>query len=269
MLILGEGRILFWEGASLWVLAAGPEVGEAGVKGTFHSHHAVQVTLALDGWFELESGEQRVTAAAAAVAPDTRHALRGAGLVAFVFIEPESQSGRSVCRRLFGEDPLTAVSSDLLGDLPQRLAKAISDSRITDAKLTDLGRAIIERLAGGVEVASPDARVSKVITWVSTHLDGPVCLADAATIVNLSPDRLRHLFVQQTGLSFRTYLLWRRLLKAVAAFTNGESLTDAAHVAGFADSAHLSRTFRRMFGVAAVTLRVDRCSRRLFQRAFP
>lgn len=257
MLTFGEGRILFWEGASLWVLAAGPDVGEAGVRGTFHAHHAVQVTLALDGWFELESADHRVAGAAVAIAPDMRHAIRAAaGLLAFLYIEPESNAGRAVSRRLFSERPLTAVPSDLLGDLPGRLAKAFSDPDVTDATLTNLGRAMIERLAGGVEVASPDARVRKVIAWASLHLDGPVRLADAAAIVGLSSDRLRHLFVQQTGLPFRTYLLWLRLLKAVAAFANGESLTDAAHAAGFSDSAHFSRTFRRMFGLAAAALRV-------------
>jgi AraC-like DNA-binding protein len=35
------------------------------------------------------------------------------------------------------------------------------------------------------------------------------------------------------------------------------SLTDAAQSAGFADSAHLSRTFRRMFGIAADSLRLS------------
>ena len=30
----------------------------------------------------------------------------------------------------------------------------------------------------------------------------------------------------------------------------GSSLTEAAHEAGFADSAHLSRTFRATFGIA-------------------
>lgn len=37
---------------------------------------------------------------------------------------------------------------------------------------------------------------------------------------------------------------------------SGSSLTEAAHAAGFADSAHFSRTFRRMFGVAPASLRM-------------
>jgi AraC-like DNA-binding protein len=42
----------------------------------------------------------------------------------------------------------------------------------------------------------------------------------------------------------------------VDVFAAGGSLTDAAHEAGFADSAHLSRTFRRMFGVAPSSLHI-------------
>jgi AraC-like DNA-binding protein len=39
-------------------------------------------------------------------------------------------------------------------------------------------------------------------------------------------------------------------------YASGAALTEAAHGAGFADSAHLSRTFRRMFGISAASLRV-------------
>jgi AraC-like DNA-binding protein len=59
------------------------------------------------------------------------------------------------------------------------------------------------------------------------------------------------------GLAFRHYVLWLRLNRAVEAFAGGESLTTAAYHAGFADSAHLSRTFRRMYGMAAGTLRLE------------
>ena len=41
------------------------------------------------------------------------------------------------------------------------------------------------------------------------------------------------------------------VMRTVAA---GGSLTEAAHAAGFASSAHLSSTFRRMFGLTATDL---------------
>jgi AraC family transcriptional regulator len=257
MLTLGKGRILVWEGASMWVLSAGPAVGKEGVKVTPHSHHAVQVTFALDGWFRLQAGDRLVDTPVAAVAPDARHAFTANGTVAFVFIEPESTAGRAVIRRLFGKRRLTSVDADLFGSLPGDLLAAFRERTVTDAALVTIGRGLVTRLAGEVEIATPDERVSKVISWAHSQLATPVTLADAAAVAGLSPDRLRHVFVRHTGLPFRTYVLWLRLLKAVEAFSHGESLTNAAHQAGFADSAHLSRTFRRTFGVAASELQVN------------
>ena len=71
----------------------------------------------------------------------------------------------------------------------------------------------------------------------------------------LSPSRLRHLFVEQTGLAFKTYLLWLRLVRALEIYAEGRSLTESAHAAGFSDSAHFSRIFKRTFGLPATTLR--------------
>lgn len=45
------------------------------------------------------------------------------------------------------------------------------------------------------------------------------------------------------------YILWRRFVSVWEHRMNGVSLSEAAHAAGFADSAHLTRTSRRMFGV--------------------
>ena len=76
----------------------------------------------------------------------------------------------------------------------------------------------------------------------------------AAAAANLSPSRFRHLFVAQTGMSFRAYVLWARVEAAVGAAMGGLSWTEAAQDWGFADSAHLSRTCRRMFGIAPTML---------------
>jgi AraC-like DNA-binding protein len=222
-----------------------------------HSHHAVQVTLALDGDFEFESGDRRIAADVVAVAPDAPHAFNARGLFAHVYIEPECRAGRAAASALFeADEPLAAVSGIDLDDLAMDLATAFSRQRRDDRALADLGRRVIERLAGGAAAPEPDARVRKIVAWAHAQLDNPIGLADAADLVGLSKARLRHLFVEQTGLPFRTYLLWLRLTKGLEAFAAGASLTDAAHDAGFADSAHFSRTFRRMFGTAAAALDV-------------
>jgi AraC-like DNA-binding protein len=82
-------------------------------------------------------------------------------------------------------------------------------------------------------------------------------LHSLALKVSLSPSRLGHLFREQTGLPLRQYRLWLRLQKALQSLTQNHSLTVAAHIAYFSDSAHLSRTFRRMFGIAPSELKVE------------
>jgi AraC-like DNA-binding protein len=69
-----------------------------------------------------------------------------------------------------------------------------------------------------------------------------------ADVACLSPSRFRHLFVEQTGMALRPYILWRRFLRVWELLMSGASLSAAAHAAGFADAAHLSRTSRSMFG---------------------
>jgi AraC-like DNA-binding protein len=118
------------------------------------------------------------------------------------------------------------------------------------------GRALVERLAPAAAQDALDPRVARMVAWAGRHAASPIGIAEAARAVNLSPSRASHLFATQTGLAFRTYVLWLRLMRAVETYAAGGSLTEAAHEAGFSDSAHLSRTFRRMFGLPANALRL-------------
>ena len=102
-----------------------------------------------------------------------------------------------------------------------------------------------------VSTHAPAVHFGSVLTRVRT----PVSLADAAAAATLSPSRFRHLFVQQTGTSFRAYLLWLRINVAIEAAMAGASWTEAAHEAGFADSSHLTRTHKRMFGIEPTAIR--------------
>jgi AraC-like DNA-binding protein len=252
MSIEGRGRIAVWEGASLWVLEAAREV-----SGTdYHTHHAIQITLSLEGDFELRTEEERQTGPAAAVASDARHVFRATGVGAFLFLEPESRAGRAFAASAFPCTTLTALPLAALAE-PMATLAAWFRRGGDEAEMIRHGQALVAALVEPGEVPPADKRVEAMLAYVAERIDGPIALPDAASAACLSPSRARHLFAAQTGLPFKTFVLWRRIEKAVSIYAGGASLTDAAHEAGFADSAHLSRTFRRTFGLPAAALQVN------------
>src|SRR5688500_18811555 len=98
---LGRGRILIWEGGSLWIMEA---VSTHRQHSRLHDPDAplaVQVTLSLDGDFEFESVANSVSGAVVPVAPDALHAFNARGLFAHVYIEPECRAGRAAANALF------------------------------------------------------------------------------------------------------------------------------------------------------------------------
>ncbi|MEY1663091.1 AraC family transcriptional regulator [Isoalcanivorax beigongshangi] len=96
-----------------------------------------------------------------------------------------------------------------------------------------------------------DPRLQQALVELDQGLDGKVPSARLATAASLSLSQLARLFSDQLGVSVRRLVLWRRLHLATALVLQGYSLTDAAHHAGFADSAHLSRTVRSLLGIRA------------------
>lgn len=250
---VASGQVAFWEGGSLWVFDV-PAVAETPSRNDVHAHHAYQLTFSLGGTFQLHFKDAVLPGPAALVAPDTPHAFEAHGLVALLFVEPESRAGRSL-QKLTDGQPFTAITAEQARDSPALIKAAFAHPVNRRKALRETGRLICDRIAGHVRTIEPDRRVRMMIKWANEHLDGGV--REAANGVGLSPSRASHLFVEETGLPFRTYMQWLRLIRAVDAHASGLSLTEAAHAAGFADSAHLSRTFKRMFGMPAASLEMS------------
>ena len=253
---LAQARIVAWQGGSLWLLNTTPPSAEAQPRTGFHAHHAVQIVISLGGQFRLWLADAELAAPYAAVAPDARHRFDARGDYAILFVEPESRAGRAIVAATFGCGDLCelpAVSFDGLGAQLAALGRTPAPSA---DELVTIGQVLIDGLANDDSQGQIDARIQDVIDWVAQDRDPPLTLHSAARMAGLSPSRLSHLFVEQTGLSFRTYRLWIRLTCAVRLMTEGLTLTAVAHEAGFSDSAHFSRTFRRMFGLAPANLKL-------------
>ncbi len=252
MRISGRGKIVVWEGASLWVLAAARD--DAGTD--LHAHHAVQITISLDGGFVIGTPHRSMNGPVTAVAADALHIFEATGTVAFLFVEPESPAGRAIATRWFANSSLAEIDLEPLAPAIAILRDLLA-AEGTTAAFIEIGRKILAEVAAGLSSKLPDRRVRAMIDFVQANLEGRLTLDAAAASVNLSQSRARHLFAADTGLPFKTFVLWQRLGRAVELYAEGHSLTEAAHEAGFADSAHLSRTFRKTFGIPASMLEVS------------
>lgn len=255
MELAGIGRVIFWEGGSLWLALI---TGGNGL----HLHHAVQISLPLSGTvlFSRSQSTDWVEYPGAVIAPDVPHAFQAPGrVVANILFEPESPAGRALLAR-YGTADISSLPAEEVARLVAPLARAY-EANESDDELIRAAKGAIAALAGVERHAgATDPRVLRAIAYIRDHLDEPISLSSIADAVHLSPGRLRHLFVSETGVSCKAFVLWERLNVALSLGFGGTSWTEAAHAANFADSAHLSRTCRRMFGMAPTGGRIEHAS---------
>ena len=247
------GRILFWRGGSLWI-------GLAGEPSGLHAHHAVQITLPFPlGRARLQRPSESWTSyTAAIVAAHQPHGFEARNeLIAQIFVEPESAEGRRL-QQCYGDRGISPLDVDTLG-LDIAAFAAGYEAHASDAELIALARAAIAKLAGANTAPrkAPDSRVARAVELIRERLGDAIPLGAIATAVHLSPDRFRHLFLEETGVGFRPYVLWLRLECSLGAYVAGSTLTEAAYTGGFADSAHFSRTFKKMFGISPASVRPE------------
>jgi AraC-like DNA-binding protein len=243
--ISATGRIHFWQGGVLWL-------GRGQGRTDWHAHHAHQLALALDG--EIRFRTERDAAwgvyQGALVSSHSPHQFEidGTGIAHF-FVEPESRAGRGLVAR-FGRDGVHPLPDDIAAAAARMLRDALDaglDGASTIAAATQaLGLLCNSPVESGTEL---DPRLLKALAYIRANMRDALTLPGVAATVHLSESRFRHLFVAETGSSFRAYLLWLRINVAIESVMAGATWTAAAHEAGFADSAHLTRTHRRMFGI--------------------
>jgi len=173
-----------------------------------------------------------------------------------ILVEPQSVLGLSL-QNLLKASPVIAINS-LVSDytLPE---KAITDPiteviPLFDALNLPLNFSLISKKI-------VDERIKNLMLKLNLCLAGECNKPANWRAINvaeelfLSESRFLHLFKQNIGIAWRPYLRWRRLFCASNAIMHGASATEAAHSAGFSDGAHLSRTFKSMFGLSITKMK--------------
>lgn len=218
-----RGGVVFTPG----LMAFTGRIGDAGA----HAHAAVQVLFVARGALTLTDATGHTTPAQAAIIPPgVAHQVHAepdtTGFVAF--LDPDSTTAHAALARLV-EMPGDRADSWVAAARPRRPIPALTPAptrpRPAHPVVDDALRAAAE--------------------WPG----GPPTLGELAARVGISGSRLSHVFTTQVGLPYAAWRRWTRLHQAFAVVRTGGSLTMAAHSAGFADSAHLTRTCRELIGI--------------------
>ncbi|WP_262696079.1 AraC family transcriptional regulator [Kordiimonas aquimaris] len=231
-----------------WVYYNGP-VGDT----EFHQHYAVQICFPFSGPLHIEThAENQVVDDILIVGSNVSHRLSSPSPTAqLLYIEPNLI--RKNTARL-------SVDQMVIVKLPKAQMESIQSALNIDIKKRDsnfglqLANLIWPKGTGGEAFSPIDPRISQTLAEIEAAEDLNIRLGQVTKSTGLSASRFRHLFSAQVGMSLKSYLLWSKLQRAIQSLATNSSLTSAAHAAGFADSAHLSRTFRRTFGLSPADL---------------
>ncbi|MFI0448871.1 helix-turn-helix domain-containing protein [Actinomadura sp. 6N118] len=234
-----------------------------------HAHAAVQLLLVTSGEVLLaDDGGSELPVQAAVIPAGAAHAVRAdQARGVMVYLDAAGRQARGLTARLAqvtehatgvgnshacvaawqaAARPALAVLTTLTVDITTDLTAGLEASGGVVAALTGQGDPVAPPQGGGLHTA-----LAMLPELVATG--EPIRLEAVAAQVGLSASRLRHLFTEQLGLPFTACVRWARLQAAMHTVRDGGTLTAAAHAAGFADSAHLTRVFHAMFGLAPST----------------
>jgi AraC-like DNA-binding protein len=218
-------------------------------RSSLHAQHGAGIFVGLEtDVIVTEPGRAPVRGRVVAVPPDVPHAAWSPGPTVGLLYDPEGLPHIAELARLRGG------AFPVQGREAARLLEAVTAHRASLTRGEVLGGLAHESstwLARGLPCPAPDRRVARVLEALrEPAVDRRLVVARAG----ISPAHLQALFARDVGVPMRTYLLWRRLLTALVAFLHTDA-TNAAHLAGFSDLAHFSRTCRKMLGYCPTVLR--------------
>jgi AraC family transcriptional regulator len=114
--------------------------------------------------------------------------------------------------------------------------------------LREYGAAVLgpKRQYGGL----PREKLVRAVEYIQDQLDTDLTVSGIAQAVGLSPYHFTRLFKESTGQSPYRYVVEARVRKAKELLTTGKfTISEAAYRVGFVDQSHLTRHFKRIFGL--------------------
>lgn len=232
-----------------------------------HTHDRIGLGVMLAGGHESLYGfRRRVVAAGQVMVVNAGEVHDGA---------PLGEGGRAYVLAYFEPSLLAEGVADAAGDPGRADPVDLAPSVERDSRAVPLVRHFLDGLAPGVDPLDRDQRTALLCAALARHagrraaddtagldpvvrrtrerlaeaLDEPLTIAELAADAGVSRYALIRRFARSVGLTPHAWRMQRRIEAARDLLAAGTAPAEAAATLGFADQAHLTRLFRRHFGL--------------------
>jgi AraC-like DNA-binding protein len=220
------------------------------IQSDFHKHHLIAIVLSFTESFEIvHENNQSNTYEVALIPKDTLYKLSTSDIdyTVFVHLDPYSEIGITLTQNERGIQGLNR--SDFLVTL-NKIKDWFEGTDNTSQRIYYLLHSTVTTVTNGKFTPRKiDERVLQCIRLIRNSEVGTVQLQRMSDEVFLSPSRLSHLFKEETGLTFRQFVLHCKLIKSLQAMHSQQNLIEASLIGGFSDQPHFTKTFKKSFGI--------------------
>jgi AraC-like DNA-binding protein len=207
-----------------------------------HHHPAVQITVGGRGPVTVSrDGDAHDVCRLVVIASGARHAVRSDSESGALTLYLGMQTPQGNALNTLARQGIWLVDNER--DIPETTAALLDNDGPRAA--ADF---LVDQLCGTQQPRPVHPQLRQAIEVVASRMPEHIDVTSAAGAVALSPDYLGRLCKQQTGVSFSATIRWERLVAAVSYLLDGHSVTDAAHLAGFADGSHANKVCWEMTG---------------------
>jgi AraC-like DNA-binding protein len=178
-------------------------------------------------------------------------------------LRPQGEETQGAVTLLLGGSPIAGldiarlpalVTDPALGERVAALVAHVQHGPRSDEQAPTIRPTLEQILLCSIPIAAGRtqrfSRLSRVRTFLQTHVSEPVSIEDLARMCALSECHLISAFRYEFGLPPHAYHLRLRLATACEALARGMAVASVAYEYGFADQSHLSRKFKSVYGVS-------------------
>ncbi|MCR5478955.1 MAG: AraC family transcriptional regulator [Ruminococcus sp.] len=220
----------------------------AGLSDTFtaqpHRHPVVEIYASCCGTSHIAVQEALIEGQIIVVGHNVMHTITDSckpGIA--IFVDPISEFGYSLNESILAGCEYKVTSDceikDILGGLSEKS---------TQQDICSAADVIIDHLQDEFIPRPFSDDVIKAIDLICDEKEN-FDMTLLAERIHLSKSRLAHIFSEQTGITLKSYLQFKRIEQAFRQMAEGSSITEAAYNTGFSGSSHIASSSRKLLGM--------------------